>query len=254
MKKKFLKPQMQPIVNSAFLYGRKPVLEIFRHEIGRIKKVYLQNKLNLDQELKNVLDGFREIEMCEEETLDNLTQLGRHQGIVVELKPKLELSLASLILRSKKQNGLLVVADQVKDPHNLGAIMRVAEAAGVDGLITTTDKSAPLTSATIRASAGAVEFLPIVYIKNLQMTLRNLKENGFWIVGLQKNDFSTDLYQTEIPTPTVVVLGSEERGLRQLTVQECDLLISIQMQGRIESLNVSQAASIFLYEILRRRR
>ncbi len=243
----------QPKNNNIVIYGRKPVLEIIRHDSRRIKKIYILDNANLDAELKSFINNFQNAVRKSEDELDILTDSARHQGIVAELNPKPELNLEQLIVKSKNGHGLIVVVDQVKDPHNFGAIMRVAEASGVDGIITTSDKSAPITSATIRASAGAIEFLPIVHIKNLQRTLRELKDSGFWIAGLQKSEDSTDLFETDIPTPTVIVFGSEGKGIRQLTLKECDLLISIKMIGKLESLNVSQAASVCLYELLRRK-
>ena len=162
--------------------------------------------------------------------------------------------LEKLIEQSLKRNKLIVVLDEVTDPHNLGAVMRAAETSGADGIIVTTDRSVKLTSAAVRASAGACEFIPMVSVGNLQRALKELKKSGYWVVGLDGGPGTQDLYKTKIPSPLVVVLGSEGKGIRVLTAKECDLLVAIPMEGFIESLNVSQAASVFLYEIMRRRR
>ena len=238
------------------VFGRKPVLELLRHKTQQIECMYMQQGIQLDTEFKLLLSApqtfaIQEGLSCEE--MINFSGSNNHQGVACVLKKQKELLLGELIARSQLRNKLLVICDQIADPQNLGAIMRVAESAGADGVIVTTDRSAPITQVVMRASAGACQFLPVVQVKNLQRTLKELKEAGFWTVGLDKNDNAKQLYDTRIPTPTAIILGSEGKGIRRLTAKECDLIVAIPMAGFIESLNVSQAASVVLYELVRRK-
>ncbi len=178
----------------------------------------------------------------------------QHHGIALEVRQQAQIGLSELIDRSLSDSGnkTLAILDQITDPHNLGAVLRAAEGAGIDGVIATRDKSSPLTPAVVRASAGASNFMPLVQTGNLQRTLAELKSRGYWIVGMQLDERSQNLYEAEIPLPCAVVFGAEGTGLRRLTQRECDLTVVIPMQGVLESLNVSQAAAIFFYELHRR--
>ncbi|MCC6932664.1 MAG: 23S rRNA (guanosine(2251)-2'-O)-methyltransferase RlmB [Deltaproteobacteria bacterium] len=239
------------------LFGRKPVLEILKHQPKRLQELYIQKGAKLPGELTVALAELIASRKCltrelEERDLTERFQTDRHQGIVAVLKPPSSYSLEELLVKSKKRNGLLVITDQVIDPQNLGSIMRCAEAAGADGLLMTSDHSAKVSASVLRASAGASELLPLVVLKNLQRSIKEIKEAGFWVVGLDAGEGAQNLYELEIPQPVAVILGSEGKGLRQLTQRECDLLVAIPMRGLIESLNVGQAAAVCLFELLRR--
>jgi 23S rRNA (guanosine2251-2'-O)-methyltransferase len=177
----------------------------------------------------------------------------RHQGVVARRragKSPGEQDLAALLANVKAP--LLLVLDGVQDPHNLGACLRSAAAAGAQAVIVPRDNSAPLTPVAQRAAAGAAEIVPLVTVTNLARTLAELKEQGVWLYGAA-HDAEQTIYQTDLTGPVAIVLGGEGKGLRRLTREHCDGLMRIPMSGVIESLNVSVATGICLFEVVRQR-
>jgi len=187
------------------------------------------------------------------DALQRATQLERHQGIAARYrvpKPLDEHDLDDLLARSPTP--LLLVLDHVQDPHNLGACLRSAAAAAVTAVIVPRDRAAGITPVVHKASAGAVDRVALVQVTNLARVLRQLKDAGVWLVGLAGEGERT-LYGTDLSGPLAIVMGSEGEGLRRLTREECDFLVRIPMQGATESLNVSVATGIALFEALRQR-
>lgn len=186
--------------------------------------------------------------------LDRLTGGETHQGVVAEFRPAEPMAEPDLdaVVESRGENLLLLALDRVQDPHNLGACLRSAAAAGVDAVLAPRDRSASLTPAARRAAAGAAEIVPLVEVSNLARSIEHLKRLGVWIVGLA-GDAETSLFGADLRGPRMLVLGSEERGLRRLTAERCDERVRIPMPGAIESLNVSVAAGIALFEAVRQR-
>jgi 23S rRNA (guanosine2251-2'-O)-methyltransferase len=183
--------------------------------------------------------------------LDRLAQGGAHQGVVAEAASKSYATLAE-VLGALDHPGLLVILDGVEDPHNVGAILRSAHAAGADALVLPERRSAGLTETVAKAAAGALEYLPVVRVPNVNRTLENLKEKDYWIYGLDER--GTQLYDgPDYSGNVALVLGGEGKGLHELTAKRCDFLVKIPVAGRIASLNVSVAAGIVLFEALRRR-
>lgn len=174
---------------------------------------------------------------------------GGHQGIAADLSPFAYTPLSEILTASKD---LLLFLDEVVDPRNLGAILRTAEAAGVDGVILTKDRSAPVSAQVEKTAAGATAYLPICRVENLVRTLETVKRAGFWIVGLAP-DAQQSLYELDWPEKIALLLGGEGKGLRPLSRQHCDFLVSLPMLGKIRSLNVSVAGAVALYEALRRK-
>jgi 23S rRNA (guanosine2251-2'-O)-methyltransferase len=179
----------------------------------------------------------------------------RHQGVVATIVAGPELSDAGLpaLLQSLPADALVLVLDGVQDPQNLGACLRTAEAAGVSAVVFPKDRAAPVNATARKAASGAAETLPWIRVTNLARALDQLKEQGFWIVGAT-GDANSDLYQCAFSERSAIVLGAEGSGLRRLTRDRCDTLISIPMAGAVESLNVAAAAAVILFEAMRQRR
>lgn len=188
-------------------------------------------------------------------TLDQMTGGGRHQGIVVRRRAGRRLSEADLdgLLGSIEGPPLLLILDGVQDPHNLGACLRSADAAGAHAVIVPTHRAAGLTPVVSKVASGAAEHIPLLPVTNLARTLRHLKEQGIWVVGTT-DQVSGSLFDADLTVPVALVLGAEGQGVRRLTRELCDVLVSIPMHGVVESLNVSAAAAICLYEAVRQRR
>ena len=186
--------------------------------------------------------------------LDRMVEGVRHQGVVARLRATpvrnehdLEVFLANL-----PEQPLLLVLDGVQDPHNLGACLRSADAAGVQAVILPREHTAPLSAVARRAASGAAESLVIFQVINLARCLRALKVAGIWLVGASQ-EAETDIYRADLRRPMALVLGGEGKGLRRLTQEECDMQVRIPMAGTVESLNVSVAAGVCLFEVVRQR-
>jgi 23S rRNA (guanosine2251-2'-O)-methyltransferase len=183
--------------------------------------------------------------------LDRLTQGAAHQGVVAEAASKGYAKLGE-VLGALDHAGLLVILDGVEDPHNVGAILRSSYAAGADAVLLPERRSAGLTETVAKAAAGALEYLPVVRVSNINRTLEELKQKDYWIYGLDERgpqDYDAPDYSGNV----ALVLGGEGKGLHELTAKRCDFLVKIPVAGRIASLNVSVAAGIVLFEALRKR-
>jgi len=184
--------------------------------------------------------------------LDGMAAGVRHQGVVAQAG---ELEMPKFIedvLESLEEPALLLVLDGVQDPHNLGACLRVADGAGAHAVIAPKDRSVGLTTAAIKVASGAAESVPYIVVTNLARTMRDLKDRGVWLIGA--DDSATEsLYKAKLDGALAMVLGAEGEGLRRLTKDSCDLLVSIPMMGAVSSLNVSVASGVCLYEARRRR-
>ena len=191
---------------------------------------------------------------ADEALLDRLADGGRHQGVVAEIAPRAgdPETLLEEALEAARGPPLLLVLDGVQDPHNLGACLRSADAAGVAAVIAPRDRAAGLTPVARKVAAGAAETVPFVAVVNLARTLRELKQRGLWLVGTDDSADKT-LYEADLTGPLVIVMGSEGEGMRRLTRECCDQLVSIPMAGAVESLNVSVATGVALFEAVRQR-
>ena len=187
--------------------------------------------------------------------LDKQSDGKRHQGVVARLRASIrqvrENDLDTIL--DSTQKPLLLVLDGVQDPHNLGACLRSADAAGVDAVIAPSDRAVGLTSTVRKVASGAAETVPFITVTNLARSLRGLQQRGLWLIGAA-GEAETSLYEINFNQPTAIILGAEEKGLRRLTREICDTLAYIPMAGRVESLNVSVATGVFLFEAVRQRR
>jgi 23S rRNA (guanosine2251-2'-O)-methyltransferase len=214
---------------SQVIYGKQPVAEAER---GR----------------RRVLRAWRAPETSGEE-LERLCGSPDHQGVVAEVEPYPYAGSAELL---RVENALLIALDQVQDPRNLGAVARSAEAAGAAGLVIPERRSAAVTAVTCKASAGAVEHLPIAHVRNLADWLGEAKEAGFWIWGADAEAKQAP-WDVDLSGPTVLVLGGEGKGLRPRVASACDGLVALPQRGMIEALDVSAAAAALLFEAVRQR-
>jgi 23S rRNA (guanosine2251-2'-O)-methyltransferase len=194
------------------------------------------------------------VRQLDRDQLDRAAAGSNHQGALAWVRMPAAQTERDLdrLLDSAAQPPLLLVLDGVTDPHNLGACLRSADGAGATAVIAPKDKAVGLTPVVVKVASGAVESVPFIQVTNLARTLEALKGQGVWLVGLADRAPAT-LFDTDLSGPTALVLGSEGHGLRRLTQERCDLLASLPMRGRVESLNVSVAAGICLYEAIRRR-
>ena len=234
------------------VYGINPVIEALR--AGRVKELRVRE--GAAGRVKEVLSlaGARGVRVrrVPAEVLDRESQRGVHQGVVALVHDIEDYSIDDLV-RSAKGTPLLVVLDGIEDPHNVGAILRTADAAGVDGVIIQSRRAAALGGAASKASAGAVSHVRIAEVVNIARALEELKEAGVWTVGLA-GDATTAYDAVDFRVPTALVLGAEGSGLRRLVRERCDFLAAIPMFGHVSSLNVSVAAGVTLFEVVRQRR
>jgi 23S rRNA (guanosine2251-2'-O)-methyltransferase len=185
--------------------------------------------------------------------LDRMASTGAHQGVVAVTSAKQYADLDDVIASKRGPYSLIVALDGVEDPHNLGAILRSADAAGADGIVIPERRATGVTGVVAKASAGASEHLPIAKVTNVSRTLEDLKAKGLWIVGLDERG-KQDYISVDYKMDCVIVLGAEGKGLHDLVARKCDFLVSIPMLGKVPSLNVSVAAGVVLYEVVRQRR
>jgi len=191
----------------------------------------------------------------ERNQLDRLANSRDHQGVVAVAAARPPATLEDLLdqaNKSKGQMGLIVLLDGVEDPHNLGAIIRTALAAGAHGIVIPERRAAGLTDTVARASAGALAHLPVARVTNLARTMEELKEAGYWLVGLDENG-EKSYTEVDYTTPTGIVMGGEGSGLHELTRKRCDFVVSLPTSGPVKSLNVSVATGVVLFEALRQR-
>jgi 23S rRNA (guanosine2251-2'-O)-methyltransferase len=184
--------------------------------------------------------------------LDRMAGNNAHQGVVAVTSAKQYSDLDDVIAAKRGENSLIVVLDGVEDPHNLGAILRTADAAGADGVVIPDRRAVGVTGTVTKASAGASEHLPIAKVTNIARTLEELKSNNIWVVGLDERG-KQNYDQIDYKMDCAIVLGAEGKGLHDLVARKCDFLVSIPMLGKVPSLNVSVAAGVVLYEVVRQR-
>jgi 23S rRNA (guanosine2251-2'-O)-methyltransferase len=240
-----LKPTMQTV-------GRlNALLEVVRSSPRRVNKIFVDRTRRSGKIHEIVLEARAQKIPLAFVPGDKLNELDRdHQGAVALLSLQEYSSLEAILAAAA--NPFLVLLDEVEDPQNLGAILRSAEAAGVDGVILPERRSASLTDSVLSVSAGASTYLKVARVKNLAQSMDRLKDQGLWLVGAEK-DGEGAFYEFDYTTPTGLVFGSEGSGLRPLIRRKCDRILAIPQRGRVNSLNVASAASVFLFEVVRQR-
>ena len=242
---------------SPVAYGIHAVRVLLSRQPGRVRRVLVaggRDAGRLTEVRALAQQAGVQVASVELAQLDRLAEGERHQGVVAEIVPRAgdpETQLEEA-LEAAGPVPLLLVLDGVQDPHNLGACLRSADAAGVAAVIVPRDRAAGLTPVVRKVAAGAAESVPLVAVVNLARTLRELKERGLWLVGTDDAADKT-LYEADLKGPLGLVMGSEGEGMRRLTRECCDQLVSIPMAGAVESLNVSVATGVALFEAVRQR-
>ena len=236
--------------------GRNAVIEALRAG-ATIDKIFIQ-KGETDKTLGHIASTARAAGVvvvdADKRKLDFMSRTHAHQGVIALTSVREYVSVEDIlnIAREKGEKPLIVVCDEISDPHNLGAIIRTAECAGAHGVIIPKRRSVGLTAVVGKASAGALEYLPVARVSNLVSTIRDLQKAGVWVFGTAA-DGDTGLYTADLKGPAAIVIGNEGEGMSRLVSEACDFKVSIPMHGRISSLNASNAAAILLYEAVRQR-
>ncbi|MDI4651411.1 MULTISPECIES: 23S rRNA (guanosine(2251)-2'-O)-methyltransferase RlmB [Pseudoalteromonas] len=243
-------------MSNELIFGFHSVEAILAKEPERFLEIYAL-KGREDKRLNPVIEQARKfgisVQFMQRKVLDNKANGEQHQGIIANVKAARmynEKDLDEIIAR--EETPFLLVLDGITDPHNLGACLRSADAAGVHAIIVPKDKSAKLNGTARKVACGAAETVPLVQVTNLARTLREIKDAGVWVVGTA-GETDTELFDANLTGPMAVVMGAEGDGMRRLTREHCDLLVKIPMAGSVSSLNVSVATGICLFEVLRQR-
>ena len=239
-----------------YIYGINAVSEALKAR-GRAFEWVGMAKERHDLRLQRLIEDCRRLAVpmrfLQRTELDRMVGNSAHQGVVAVTSAKQYSDLDDVVGAKRGQYSLIVVLDGVEDPHNLGAILRTADAAGADGIVIPERRAASVTGTVTKASAGASEHLPIAKVTNIARTVEELKERNLWTVGLDERGSQT--YDAlDYNMDCALVLGAEGKGLHDLVKRKCDFLVSIPMLGKVSSLNVSVAAAVVLYEIVRQRR
>lgn len=236
-------------------FGFHAVRSRLRHEAASVYEVYY-DVARTDRRMQDLLAVAKEANVkliqADERRLSSLAGTNRHQGIVAHAQALSTARNIDELLDAIEGPPLLLVLDGITDPHNLGACLRVADSSGAHAVIAPRDKSVGLNATVAKVASGAADFMPYITVTNLARTLRELKEREIWVVGTS-DDAEKSLYETDLTGGTAIVMGSEGHGMRRLTRETCDELISIPMFGQVESLNVSVASGVCLYEARRQR-
>jgi 23S rRNA (guanosine2251-2'-O)-methyltransferase len=242
-------------MKSKLLFGFHAVTARLRHEAASIEEIYVDAGRH-DQRMRDLLRAAQEAKVriiqADDDRLSAMIGTRRHQGVVAKASP---LSLArnlDELLDGIEGPPLLLILDGVTDPHNLGACLRVADGAGAHAVIAPKDRAVGLNATAAKVASGAADTVPYITVTNLARTMRDLKERDVWLTGTA-DEAEKSLYEADFSGGTALVMGSEGEGMRRLTRDTCDLLIAIPMLGSVESLNVSVASGVCLYEARRQR-
>ncbi len=244
-------------MSELFVYGLHAVSASVSNSNREIKKLYV-NKERMDQRIQTILDKAGErrigIEKLGAKQMEQRFPDYTHQGIVASVAPLPQYNEADLLslLEDSKKPALILILDGITDPHNLGACLRTADASGVDFVIIPKDKNVGLTPVVSKVACGAAENIPLVIVTNLVRSMEIIKEQGVWIYGAA-GEADASLYQLNCQDTIAIVMGAEGKGLRRLTREHCDGLFSLPMLGAVDSLNVSVATGVSLYEVVRQR-
>lgn len=255
---------------SGYVYGKHSVLAVLETQPRRVSKLWIAEGQRPDKRLQAIWDLAKRHGLAIQQVprvkldrmLDGQTEgqktegEAHHQGVVASVAPREFLSLEALIAQCKpqleaKQPCLLLMLDEVTDPRNVGAILRVADAAGVAGVILPKHRGSGLSPAVAKTACGAEETVPLAMTGNLSQAVEKLKKAGFWVMGAANTPQAVDYHRQDYGMPLVLVLGNEETGIRPLLLKHCDFVVRIPMRGRVESLNVATAAAVLVFQAVK---
>jgi 23S rRNA (guanosine2251-2'-O)-methyltransferase len=244
------------VAQQEWLYGLHSIAAVLNNEPERILDIMVAKGRD-DARMNDVVKLARKqgvaVQFVQRKTLDDKSKGEQHQGILARAKPAKVLDEGDLDTIIKKETTpFLLVLDGVTDPHNLGACLRNADAAGVHAIIVPKDNSASITPVVRKVAVGAAETVPLIQITNLARTLKHIQQAGIWVIGTA-GEAEQLIYDTKLVGPIALVMGSEDKGMRRLTRETCDELVKLPMAGEVSSLNVSVASGICLFEIVRQR-
>ena len=236
--------------------GRHPVLEALKAE-RTINKILLADGAT-GSGIMDILTRAREkaivTQTVPKAKLDQISEGRNHQGVIAYIAAKDYVELEDIVAAANNspRPGLIVVLDEIEDPHNLGSILRSCDAAGAHGVVIPKRRAVPLTATVAKASAGAIEHVPVARVANISQAIETLKKQGFWVVGTDV-DADKMYHQVDVAGPTVIVIGNEGKGLGEVVKKRCDYLVRLPMIGEVQSLNAGVATGILLYEVVRQR-
>jgi 23S rRNA (guanosine2251-2'-O)-methyltransferase len=244
------------VAQHEWLYGLHSLDAVMAQEPERIIELFVL-KGRTDERLNNIINLSRKmgvsIQFCNRKTLDDKVNGEQHQGVVAKARPGKVLDEHDLArILDKSQSPFILILDGVTDPHNLGACLRTADAAGVDAVVVPKDKSASLNPTVRKVACGAAEVIPLIQVTNLSRSIKTLQDSGVWVIGTA-GEATQSLYECKLQGPIALVMGAEGKGMRRLTRENCDELVKLPMAGSVSSLNVSVATGVCLYEIVRQR-
>lgn len=238
------------------IYGRNPVLEAIAANQTINKLLVLES--SKDKALQRVVDAAKDkrilVQFVARKKLDQIAEGENHQGVIAYVAPYDYVDVETILksAQAKGQDPFLIICDEITDPHNLGSIIRTANAVGAHGVIITKRRSAAMNATVVKTSCGAAAYVPVARVTNLVQTMKGLKENGIWIAG---TDMGAPNYTTaNLKGPIAIVIGNEGEGIGRLVKENCDLMVSLPMFGEVSSLNAAVAGAVVMYEVVRQRK
>lgn len=236
--------------------GRNAVIELLKSE-KPINKIYIlkgERQGSINEIIKLAKRNKNVIVEVDKNKLDALSETKHHQGVIAFVSPVeyKELDDIFALAEERNEDPFIVIADEIEDPHNLGALIRSAECAGCHGVIIPKRRAVGVTEIVVKTSVGATQYVPVVRVNNINETIRTLKDRGVWVVGTDGNADKL-YYEQDLTGPIAIIIGSEGRGMNSLTMKNCDYLVKIPMMGKITSLNASVSGGIVMFEALKQR-
>lgn len=238
-----------------YIYGKNPVVEAMEagHEINKMLVLEGSKDRNLQKVVEMAKQRKIMLQFVERKMLDKIVEGENHQGVIAYVSPYEYYEVEDIlkIASDKGEPAFLIICDEITDPHNLGSIIRTANAVGAHGVIIPKRRSAAINQTVVKTSCGAVEYVPVARVTNITQTIKLLKEKGVWIVGTEMG--APLYYESNLTGNIAIVIGNEGDGIGRLVKETCDFMISLPMMGQVSSLNASVAASVVMYEVVRQR-